>query len=542
MAAPQLNVDVLAIACEFLSDVSDILAFALTCSSLRPIATQCLLAMHPVLLTGGESVRRFHAFLFADPPARTPHVRALDIRLPVSTKPSHQAAEQSGDASLFLNILNSSSNLQHVCVTCDRHLSQGSDDLHVFRRGIAALQSLHSLSVYGLTIYALAPLRAIRSPLRILHLHCQKMQPGLWVPYQAVDPAALEWFLPNLVPTFQKLELKPFMVEPDLIQAQFGFNVPLPSVFSMTQYPSVRSLSVPSFFGKPLLGHLQHLFPALDGRLYLGRLDSIVGQDINEDGPSSSSAWKKLDAVVCHAQMFYVLGLRCPIRLVMLDHCAEHELRYITEALSENPVPRLKLTLGLRGLAVSDGLFPPELAERLTHLTLCLLYSNDYSARLPDGQDGKATGMLRRSRWDDVRAKMLTALRPLHKLTHLRVVAHASVHDYAYTVREPAFDFGNIAASLVRAQHPSLRYIFLTAGAYLATWYEDPFCEVGTWMTDERWYTTRGWRIAEAETNGSQGERTLVELHPDVAETIIRNEELILSEADEEALHMDRDY
>ena len=52
----------------------------------------------------------------------------------------------------------------------------------------------------------------------------------------------------------------------------------------------------------------------------------------------------------------------------------------------------------------------------------------------------------------------------------------------------------------------------------------------------EQWYIDRGWRIARSDGpsgEAREGQYELVELHDDVMETIIRKEELVLSESDE---------
>ena len=95
---------------------------------------------------------------------------------------------------------------------------------------------------------------------------------------------------------------------------------------------------------------------------------------------------------------------------------------------------------------------------------------------------------------------------------------------------------------------PSVHYVFLTTGGFLSSWggfHERPYVEregkeeepESGWKPYERWHVGRGWRIAQSGTSDGDGvaeeERSLVELHDDVVETIIRNEELILSKYDE---------
>ena len=72
----------------------------------------------------------------------------------------------------------------------------------------------------------------------------------------------------------------------------------------------------------------------------------------------------------------------------------------------------------------------------------------------------------------------------------------------------------------------------------------DPYSGRGRSRSEEpyeRWYVNRGWRV-DGDVNGNgrpggpgadEGEPRLVELHSEVADTIIRTEELVLSERDE---------
>ena len=143
---------------------------------------------------------------------------------------------------------------------------------------------------------------------------------------------------------------------------------------------------------------------------------------------------------------------------------------------------------------------------------------------------------------------MLTALRPLHDLTHLRIVISckgymrpvpsesSSSSSFVESIRDPGFDFAGTAAALVRVL-PSLQYVFLRTSGSL-TKRERNLGVAPPWratLWQERWDVSRAWRVDVAE-HRSGGARGLVELHGDVAETIVRNEELVLSQTDEAAL------
>lgn len=142
---------------------------------------------------------------------------------------------------------------------------------------------------------------------------------------------------------------------------------------------------------------------------------------------------------------------------------------------------------------------------------------------------------------------IVAAVRPLHTLTHLWIVIGVSVYvfkeaswpfapweEYAHTFRPSSFDFEGAADSLVRSL-PSIRHVFLTISGFLSNWAEtDDSEDPGFWQPSERWYVDRGWRISKSEAEGGQpGGQGLVELHSDVAETIIRKEELVVTESDE---------
>lgn len=143
-----------------------------------------------------------------------------------------------------------------------------------------------------------------------------------------------------------------------------------------------------------------------------------------------------------------------------------------------------------------------------------------------------------RSLQDGLRASLL----PLHGLTHLRVVFYSNMprpdlssdargnEEYQRALRGPPFERADeTAASLVRAL-PSLQYIFLTATGHVENY------TAGSTVHDRQWHAAGAWRVAEPQTGGMKDKDkspVLVGLHDDVAETIIRTEELVLSKADE---------
>ena len=142
-----------------------------------------------------------------------------------------------------------------------------------------------------------------------------------------------------------------------------------------------------------------------------------------------------------------------------------------------------------------------------------------------------------------IQDRLRASLQHLRGLTHLRVVFHFILRGreavspeteygeaYMRALRGPAFDHAEkTAASLVRAL-PSLEYVFLTAAGRIES---GGFARSTTVFA--RWHTERAWRVEPPtdESKGKERSQVLVELHEEVAETIIRKEELILSKPDE---------
>ena len=100
---------------------------------------------------------------------------------------------------------------------------------------------------------------------------------------------------------------------------------------------------------------------------------------------------------------------------------------------------------------------------------------------------------------------------------------------YAGAFRGSMFDFEGTAVELVPPL-PSLRYVFVATSGSIAAWRgnDDPRAQ---WEAEERWHVSRAWRVAEHACGA--GQPRLGELDDDVAETLIRTEELVLAKTDE---------
>ncbi|PIL28566.1 hypothetical protein GSI_08607 [Ganoderma sinense ZZ0214-1] len=246
----------------------------------------------------------------------------------------------------YVEILKSCPNIRSVKINLvHEDPARLNCDLEI-ARAIAALPRLRSLTLVSSTTSKEVLLRELCAPLRTFALWGRTKEKRVY------HPAALEAFLPGVASNLEKLEIGEFAVDPEQIQT---WGVASTSVFTLTQYPTVRSLSL-LLYGAPLLDHLQHLFPALDGTLYfrpdpfrdnvpLAHHASVRAANQCTQECSRSQPWKKLDRIVCEPLMLYLLGLRCPVRHATLDARDISLEPYAVDALRENPVPRLKLSL-----------------------------------------------------------------------------------------------------------------------------------------------------------------------------------------------------
>ena len=253
-----LNLDVLAVVCKFLTRISDVLAFSLTCSALRPIAVQHLLSIYTIPLTSSASIRRFHRFLFADVHARALHVRSIRVG---SQTLRPQIGDQPGDESLLLDVLKSCPHLEHFSLSSENTTYQPRNDWNSHAVNDAAARK-NPRNWVGEPMDMFILLQAVRAPLRMLSIDILNPRGDKW------DPATLKKFLPRFAPTLQKLELRNLFLYPD---GTWGLDVLglLGLASTMTQYHAVRSLTIRSLEGMPFVGFPQHLFLALNGTLHI---------------------------------------------------------------------------------------------------------------------------------------------------------------------------------------------------------------------------------------------------------------------------------
>ncbi|KAM5544154.1 hypothetical protein V8D89_002203 [Ganoderma adspersum] len=501
------------------------------------MAIRRLLSIRPVRITGGKSIRRFHAFLFADVRARAPLIRTLDID---TGSPYILLPLEPGDTSLLIDILTSCQRVEHISIGCSDSIPPSLVEDPGIINAIGSIQSLRSLSFATPSVIVLNIVSNIGAPLHKLDLESCF--------YDGADfswyPTAFQNSLSRQAPTLEEVVFHELIVDPEKIQKLQNYQDPQTQPFSgWTQYPAVRTLNVQYFTGRLLLGPLQHLFPGVDNTFSMDGVD--LEYDIDTYDDMRAANW--------HAQYiedgddsrprgwtFYILALRCPIRFAMIDGIdsmggPEDDQGWLAVTLGQNPIPHLTLCLSLDDkLEVFDELFGPELAAVLTHLTLAL-------DTIPRSRSDSPFSV--RFGWDELSDNVLSSLESLHRLTHLRLVIHSESTENADTevsesvlltpsegleraVHPSMFDFQG-TADLLAQRLPSLQFLLLTSCGDFVSRGNDRYA--ATAVVTKRWAVSRAWSVAEPDADEMQDEEPmLVELGKDEAEAITRREELIL--------------
>ncbi len=346
----RLNFDALRLVCNCLADVSDVLSFSLTCSTLKNDALHRRLRMSPIVLSNAELVDKLHSFISADPPARAPHIYGLKL-----SKFSFIDATQSTNDRLVA-ILEGAIHLQHL------HLSMiGLENAQLAT--VVKMSTLRELFICD--AYHREPLlqllTTLRSPLR--HLYLKGYITG------DISADFLNHSLNHFAPTLEILELADFPL----------YTISPASV--ITQFTAMRSLKTELVYGFDHLGILLCLFPNLNDTLVLRAL-SATGNDYQALRELSKEAqktctWPGLDRVVCSVKAAFLLGLQCPVRHMDLEGAMSRTVHkeYLVEILRHNSPRQLSFRLEVfDGLRTLDRLFPVETADKLTHLVLLLSF------------------------------------------------------------------------------------------------------------------------------------------------------------------------
>ena len=284
----RLNFDALRLVCNCLTDVSDVLSFALTCSTLKNDALQRRLRMSPIVLSNAEVVNKLYSFISADPTSRAPHIYGLKLLTFLRDEAVNDRLAAILEGAIHLEYL---------------HFSLISLDNHLLAI-IAKISTLRELTVYssyhrGIFLNFLATLRC---PVRYLHI--KEYVTG------DISAESLHHRLSHFAPTLEVLET-----------ADFALDISPTSV--TTPFTAMRSLKTELIYNFDHLGILLRLFPNLDDTLSLRAL-SANGTDLGALRERSREVqktcrWRGLDRVSCGIKSAFLLALECPVRHMDLE-------------------------------------------------------------------------------------------------------------------------------------------------------------------------------------------------------------------------------
>ena len=357
---PRLNFDVPRLVCNYLVDVSDILSFALTCSTLTEDAFRRRLSMSPVALLNAESVHSFHTFIFSNKTSRAPYICGLKIPGPYTFEVQVVAPSVIDDC--LVALLEAAVRIQYL------HFPTSIND-PVFDAvmKLTTLRELHAVSeVYQGPLRCRLP--TLRSPLRSLCIEESDVMGD------NISASLLHRYLSHFAPTLEALDLDFF--ELDILPSSIA-----------TQFPAVRSLKFRanfiSFDFHPM-AILLRLFPNLNDTLVLGPFTILFTEDeflalrARSEEEQKAHAWSGLDRLVCDAEWAFVYAIQCPIHRMDIRVPQSHKKQYLTETLRYNSPRHLHLSLRLsfcEGPSALDGLLPLEAAGRLTHLVILVEFN-----------------------------------------------------------------------------------------------------------------------------------------------------------------------
>ena len=351
---PRLNFDVLRLVCNYLSDVPDVLSFALTCSALTEDALRRRLRMAPVDLWNADKVDSLHTFIFSNEPSRALCLYGLKI-----TSPSYYGRVIGESRFEIINnrlvaILEAAVRIQYLYFATS--ICKSVFDTIVKLKTVRELRILNDMYqgtlIVGLTTF--------RSPLRSLRVT------GSGFAGSIIPASFLHDRLSHLAPTLEFLDLDSFPID------IFPSSV-------TKQYTTVRSLKLQPAFRPDcdVLGVLLRLFPKLDNTLHLGSLNAFITEDDilpfrerNKEAQKQHS-WSGLEQLICDADTAYFIGLQCPIRRLDIEVQMLSAARNLTETLRNHSPRHLSVRLSLyNGFGPLDGLFPAEAVDKLMHLVI----------------------------------------------------------------------------------------------------------------------------------------------------------------------------
>ncbi|KAI1786812.1 hypothetical protein LXA43DRAFT_1184920 [Ganoderma leucocontextum] len=514
---PRLNFDVLHLVCNYLTDVSDALSFALTCSTLRRGALQRRLRMSPVVLSSSVSVSRFYRFIFADAVARAPYIHGLKLFC-AGFDPEKHRSRLDLIHNRLVALLEAATHIEGLYTTAamDGPILIAAAKLTTLRE-LSVLSEADSHPEVSRRF-----LTAVRSPLRYLHIPGHLPGEGL------LSPSFLHDQLAHFAPTLEVLDVQYFTLDTS------------PSSVT-TPFTAMRSLKTNSIRDFYKVDVLLRLFPNLQdifiahGPERLNTTEYAVIRQRNKEAQKTCT-WSRLDRVVCTTLSAYLMALQCPIHHMDISQPVLD--MWLNEPLRVNSPRQLSFHLVLYdrflGLRTLDGRFPSEAAGRLSHLVMLLACKVHRAQPTMVRSDPFS--------WDQLMDKLIDVMKHL-RLTHLRIVFDYDVYqgDGGPTQRNrAAFDddeFLNMvrgadlhaAATRFFDAIPTLQYVFLTTcgHTYLPT-------RAGTdWSQKARrkWSSSKAWQVDDVneELHWSDRKRvSCVEISSETAKVVMDREALYL--------------
>lgn len=515
-----LNFDILDLVCQELYDKRALVSISQTCSTLRQSAVRRLLSMGPIIIGHEHSLRLLHRFVSADPTNRYPYVRMLDLSIPCL-----YACAGEGTSQRIADIIQQSTCLETLFLRyCDFLFS-----LPDFSKVVAAINALTSLRRIRFNMWndqVTSIVRHMQSPIRRLEVGDISQ---VETDDDCIALSRLEPVVGPLAATIEALHLPSVYLHPG----------------SPFQFPRVRSLGIDRSADRPSLDALLRMFPGLSGgSLSIACHVFVDGDPLNEDAEQTlvrsenrdrqvERSWTHLDRLDADPIGLYMLGLRCPVRVLNLrcSPCWTQE-PHVVEVLRDTKPCCLRLSAWVSDTrsAFIDSV-PPEVAQRMTHLSLnmALLAPSAVSGRSTHQDEFSITALLVSTNSSSLPRRILTEScfvqgRVMHvlkstRLTHLHVAittdpaaAKQLWTDFMLEIR--VLDLNTWAAQFACAL-PNLRFIAFTIDPYAAFMYT----------------FARGWRVmrGSAAVPGASSGGPVVELLDYYAtRQVLRDEELVL--------------
>ncbi|TBU38184.1 hypothetical protein BD309DRAFT_972458 [Dichomitus squalens] len=504
-----LNFDVLGLICSSLTERPDVLSFSVTCSTLHPLAVEVALSMGPIVIYSEHTVQKLHAFVFADPARRAPHIHALDVSARVSSLPIPSREFMAVITGQFVALLEHTTTLRWLQLAINEQYFLRDPSV---LSAIARLRGLRTLSLRSIHSDAPSWIRTIQSSLRTLSI--ADLPGGFWT------PASVTTCMARFASTLEHLELAKLRT----------VRQPLPHIIPFT---AVLSLVLDKMRELPELECLMRLFPNLVTLSCDARLDGYADQyfintrERNLEVQERRS-WRYLDWVACRTETLYGLGLKCPVRHLVVDNSPARLWNdLLADSLFQNAPVHLGLSMNVQEFALEgttqlQEIFPREGSiSHLSHLVLFVPYDTSLLS---------AQGRTLQDIWYLLVETLLSEFQHL-RLTHLRLVLRIAVspnaldeHVAQFQYSASVLDLDPSAMSLTHAVQ-SLRYLFLALGVLFPGHY---------WHADRRFAEGERWALSKAwKSSNGVGDWPWQELSRGLSQHIINEEELTLSEEDE---------